>query len=81
MLFSTFSLPSFTNLIISSPNNVFCQANQSRVKFVGSSLWKLSCIKPVPASVRISVSMHHLISASSVEVKAFIIIDMGQGMS
>ena len=66
---------------MSSPKRVFCQANQGRVKRVASSLWKLSCMKPVPASVRMSISMQAFISASSVLVKARIMMLMGQGMS
>ena len=81
ILFSKSTFPSFTSFRISSPNSVFCHANQERVKFFGSFLWKDSCMNPVPASVSISILMQVLISASFWLVNAFIIILMGQIMS
>ena len=81
MLFSKSSLPSFTSFRMSSPNNVFCHANQARVNLAGLSLWKDSCIKPVPASVSINIFTQVLISSSFWLVKAFIMMLIGQAMS
>src|SRR5690606_5944726 len=64
-----------------SPNNVFAQANHERVNFLGSSLWKDSCIKPVSPCVRFNKSMHFLISLSSMEVSPRMVIAIGQIMS
>ena len=74
-------LPSFTSFTINSPKREFCHANQARVKFVASSLWNDSCIKPVDASVAINIFMHSAISLSSVLVNAYIIILIGHSMS
>jgi len=57
MLFNKSSLPLSISVMINSPNKVFCHANHGLVKFLGSSLWKDSCIKPVPASVSINIFM------------------------
>ena len=67
--------------MMSSPKSVFCHANQSLVNFEASSLLKLSCMNPVPASVFINISTHSFISLSSWDVKARIMIDIGQTMS
>ena len=50
------TLPSSIKWRTSSPNSVFCQANHGRVYRSGLSLWNDSCISPVPASERISIS-------------------------
>ena len=65
---------------MSSPKRVFCQANHSRVKSEGLSTLNDSCMKPVPASVAKSMAMQSRISLSSVEVKAFIMMLIGQAM-
>ena len=81
MEFSKSVLPSFTSLRINSPKRVFCQANHARVKFAASCRENDSCIKPVPASVVISWQMQSRISASSSDVKARIMMLMGQIIS
>ena len=64
---SGFSLQIFKT---SSPKRVLAQANHLRVKFDGSSLWKLSCINPVPPSVSRRVFTHQATSLSSALVIA-----------
>ena len=59
------TLPSSIKWRTSSPNSVFCQANHGRVYRSGLSLWNDSCISPVPASVRISISRQRKISAET----------------
>src|SRR3546814_16344507 len=51
--------------IFNWPNSALAQANQLRVKLVGSSLLKLSCMKPVPPCVPLSQRRHWRIVASS----------------
>ena len=63
---------------ISSPKRVFCHANHSRVKTSLLSLWKDSCMKPVPASVVMSWQMQCWISSSLSDVKALIMMLIGQ---
>src|SRR3546814_2870094 len=60
---------------INWPNSAFAHANQLRVKFFGSSLWKLSCMKPVPPCVVFSQRRHWRIVASS---SAFIAREIGR---
>ena len=60
MEFSRSVFPSFTSLRISSPKRVFCQANHARVKSAASWREKLSCMKPVPASVVILAGTNDL---------------------
>ena len=81
MELSKSSLPSAISLRMSSPKSVFCQANHGRVKREGSSLWNDSWMKPVPASVSTSIWRQWRNSASSVEVKARIMIDIGHTIS
>src|SRR5882757_6203854 len=66
------------SLTVNSPKRVLAQANHARVNTCGSSFWKDSCIKPVPAVVLRSQRRHSRISASSVEVSARMMIDIGQ---
>src|SRR3546814_8206806 len=65
---------------INWPNSAFAHANQLRVKFFGSSLWKLSCMKPVPPCVVLSQRRHWRIVASSSAFIARVMIDIGQIM-
>ena len=62
---------------MSSPKRVFCHANHSRVKTSALSLWKDSCMNPVPASVVISWQMQCCISSSLSDVKARIMMLIG----
>src|SRR5665647_1672857 len=80
-IINRFSFPSRTNFKISSPNKVLAQANHERVKFFGSSLWKVSCINPVSASVATSVFRQLEISLSLLLVMASMIRLIGQTMS
>src|SRR5690606_3420731 len=64
-----------------SPNKVFDQANHARVNFVGSSLWKLSCIKPVPPCVFLKASIHQRISSGLSEVSPRIVMLIGHTIS
>ena len=81
MELSKSTLFSFTSFNMSSPKSVFCQANHGRVKFAASWREKDSCMKPVPASVVIRATMQSRISASSSDVKARIMMLMGQIIS
>src|SRR3546814_2226314 len=60
---------------INWPNSALAQANQLRVKLVGSSLLKLSCMKPVPPCVPLSQRRHWRIVASSSAFIARVMID------
>ena len=64
--------------MINSPNKVFAQANHLRENFDASSLWKVSCIKPVLSCVSINCLIHHTISLSYTLVIARNMIPIGQ---
>ena len=53
----------------SSQNIEFAQLNHGRVKVPASSAWKLSCIMPVPPSVRINTSTIRRLVAELVLVR------------